>query len=264
VWNDRRESPTGWGRGVSAGGDAHGAAGGARSGDGGGSGCREERADGGPDGLPFGLLRADADHADRQARAARAAGPGWTVLDGAVRALSALGAGAGGGAGGDVRAGVSTRKVKAITEELCGHSFSASSISAINQRLDASLAQFADRTLGEAFPYLILYARYERVREAGVISSQAVLTAIGIDWDGRRQVLAVEMANRESRSSWRDFLLTLKARGLNGVEFVVADDHAGLREALPEAATSVAMCTSGATRSTTCRARACPRESGGR
>src|SRR5499426_1571474 len=120
--------------------------------------------------------------------------------------------------------GVSTRKVKAITEELCGHSFSASSISAMNQRLDASLAQFAGRPLAEAFPYLILDARYERVREAGVIVSQAVLIAIGIDWDGRRQVLAVELANRESRSSWRDFLLRLKARGLGGVEFVVADD----------------------------------------
>jgi putative transposase len=130
--------------------------------------------------------------------------------------------------------GVSTRKVKAITEELCGHSFSASSISAINQRLDASLAQFAGRPLAEAFPYLILDARYERVREAGVIASHAVLIAIGIDWDGRRQVLAVELANRESRSSWRDFLLALRARGLNGVEFVVADDHAGLRAALRE------------------------------
>ena len=82
--------------------------------------------------------------------------------------------------------------------------------------------------------YLILDARYERVREAGVIVSQAVLIAIGIDWDGRRQVLAVELANRESRSSWRDFLLGLKARGLHGVEFVVADDHAGLRAALRE------------------------------
>jgi transposase-like protein len=130
--------------------------------------------------------------------------------------------------------GVSTRKVKAITEELCGHSFSASSISAMNQRLDASLAQFAGRPLAEAFPYLILDARYERVREAGVIASQAVLIAIGVDWDGRRQVLAVELANRESRSSWRDFLLGLKARGLHGVEFVVADDHAGLRAALRE------------------------------
>ena len=82
--------------------------------------------------------------------------------------------------------------------------------------------------------YLILDARYERVRDAGVIVSQAVLIAIGIDWDGRRQVLAVELANRESRSSWREFLLGLKARGLHGIEFVVADDHAGLRAALRE------------------------------
>jgi transposase-like protein len=154
--------------------------------------------------------------------------------------------------------GVSTRKVKAITEELCGHSFSASSISAMNQRLDASLAQFADRPLAEAFPYLILDARYERVREAGVIASQAVLIAIGIDWDGRRQVLAVELAHRESRSSWRDFLLGLKARGLHGVEFVVADDHAGLRaalrEVLAEAAYQRCYVHFLRNRSTTCRA----------
>jgi putative transposase len=136
--------------------------------------------------------------------------------------------------------GVSTRKVKAITEELCGHSFSASAISAINKRLDESLAQFASRPLTEAYPYLILDARYERVREAGVIRSQAVLIAIGIDWEGRRSILAVDLANRESRSSWKEFLLALKQRGLSGVEFVVADDHAGLRaalrETLPEAA----------------------------
>jgi putative transposase len=73
-----------------------------------------------------------------------------------------------------------------------------------------------------------------------VIRSQAVLLAIGIGWDGRRSILAVELANRESRSSWRDFLLGLRQRGLSGVEFVVSDDHAGLRQAivevLPEAA----------------------------
>ena len=130
--------------------------------------------------------------------------------------------------------GVSTRKVKVITEELCGHAFSASAISAINQRLDESLAAFAGRPLAEPFPYLILDARYEKVREAGVVMSQAVLIAVGIHWDGRREILAVDMASRESRSSWRDFLLALKARGLNGVEFVVADDHAGLRAAIRE------------------------------
>ena len=130
--------------------------------------------------------------------------------------------------------GVSTRKVKAITEELCGHAFSASAVSAINKRLDESLEAFATRPLAEPFAYLILDARYEKVREDGVVMSQAVLIAIGIDWDGRRQILAVEMANRESRSSWKDFLLGLRRRGLNGVEFVVADDHAGLRAAVRE------------------------------
>jgi transposase-like protein len=124
--------------------------------------------------------------------------------------------------------GVSTRKVKAITEELCGHTFSASTISQINKGLDDSLARFANRRLEEEYPYLILDARYEKVREDAVIQSQAVLVAIGINWEGQRQVLAVELANRESRSTWKDFLVRLKERGLAGVEFVVSDDLAGL------------------------------------
>jgi putative transposase len=136
--------------------------------------------------------------------------------------------------------GVSTRKVKAITEELCGHSFSASAISRINADLDESLAQFASRRLEEPYPYLICDARYERVREGGVIRSQAVLIAIGINHEGYRCVLAVEAAARESASSWRDFLAGLRERGLSGVELVVSDDHPGLRkgiaEILPEAA----------------------------
>jgi len=135
--------------------------------------------------------------------------------------------------------GVSTRKVKAVTEELCGHEFSASSISAINRTLDEGLRAFAERRLDDAYPYVILDARYERIREGGVIVSQAVLVAIGIDWEGRRQILAVELANRESRSSWKDFLVGLRRRGLHGVQFAVSDNHAGLkaaiREALPEA-----------------------------
>jgi len=136
--------------------------------------------------------------------------------------------------------GVSTRKVKAITEALCGHEFSVSAISEINKRLDGELAAFAGRRLTEPYPYLILDARYERVREAGVIMSQAVQIAIGVDWEGRRNVLAVELANRESGSSWKAFLLGLRERGLHGVEYVVSDDHAGLkaaiREVLPQAA----------------------------
>jgi putative transposase len=115
--------------------------------------------------------------------------------------------------------GVSTRKVKAVTEQLCGHSFSASSVSEMNWTLDATLTAFATRRLDEPYPYLILDARYERAREGGVIANQAALIAIAVDADGHRQVLAVELANRESTSSWRDFLLGLKQRGLHGVEF---------------------------------------------
>ena len=100
--------------------------------------------------------------------------------------------------------------------------------------------EFAQRRLDEPYPYLILDARYERVREGGVIRSQAVLIAIGINTDGYRQILGVELASRESQTSWRDFLVALRERGLHGVEFVVSDDHQGLRkslmEILPEAA----------------------------
>lgn len=130
--------------------------------------------------------------------------------------------------------GVSTRKVAAITQELCGHEFSASSISTITARLETQLEQFSRRRLAEEFPYVVLDARYERVREGGVIVSRAILVALGIDWQGRRQVLAVECANRESQSSWREFLLQLKERGLTGVRFVVSDDHPGLKAAIRE------------------------------
>ena len=136
--------------------------------------------------------------------------------------------------------GVSTRKVQAITEQLCGHSVSASTVSRVREELAGHLAQFAERRLEEAYPYLVLDARYERVRDAGVVRSRAVLIAVGINEEGRRCVLGVELANRESVSSWRTFLEGLRARGLQGVEFVVSDDHAGLvqaiREICPEAA----------------------------
>jgi len=130
--------------------------------------------------------------------------------------------------------GVSTRKVKAVTEELCGHEISAATMSRLNQGLDEELEKFATRQLEEPYPYLILDARYEKVRENGVIRSQAVMIAIGVDWEGRRNILAVELANRESQSSWKDFCLGLKARGLSGVELVISDDHAGLRKAIAE------------------------------
>ncbi len=136
--------------------------------------------------------------------------------------------------------GVSTRKVKAVTEELCGHAFSASTVSSLNKKLDAELERFSSRQLEVEYPYLILDARYEKVRIDGVIRSQAVLVAIGINWEGRREVLGVELANRESLNRWKEFLEGLRHRGLKGVELVITDDHSGLKKAvaqiLPEAA----------------------------
>ena len=88
--------------------------------------------------------------------------------------------------------------------------------------------------MDEEYPYLVLDARYEKIREDGVIRSQAVMVAIGINWDGRRCVLAVELASRESQSSWKTFLEGLRERGMMGVQLVVSDDHAGLRKAIRE------------------------------
>lgn len=130
--------------------------------------------------------------------------------------------------------GVSTRKVAAITEELCGHEFSASSISALTARLDEQWRQFAERSLGGEFPCVILDARYEKVRAEGGVASRAVLVALGVDWEGRRQVLAVEVARKESTHGWKEFLLRLKERGLRGVYFVASDHHPGLKQAVNE------------------------------
>jgi putative transposase len=134
--------------------------------------------------------------------------------------------------------GVSTRKVKAITEELCGHEFSASAVSRVNKTLDENLKSFAERPLEEAYPYLLLDARYERVRENGVVHRRAVLIAIGINTNGQRNILAVELANRESTMSWSNFLERLIKRGLSGVEFVVSDHHEGLKSAITQKLTS--------------------------
>ena len=130
--------------------------------------------------------------------------------------------------------GVSTRKVKAITEELCGHAFSASAISAVNKTLDESLEKFAKRPLEEAYPYLVLDARYEKVREDGVIRSQAVQIAIGINERAGGRSWRWSWPTGKAQTSWKDFLLELKSRGLRGVEFVVSDDHPGLKRAIAE------------------------------
>lgn len=126
--------------------------------------------------------------------------------------------------------GVSTRKVSAIVEELCGHSVSSTQVSNCAAKLDSHLQAWRERPLG-AFPYLILDARYEKVRQAGSVLDCAVLCAIGIGPDGKRSVLGVSAALSEAEPHWRDFLSSLQARGLHGLKFIVSDAHAGLAAA---------------------------------
>lgn len=130
--------------------------------------------------------------------------------------------------------GVSPRKGKTITQELCGHAFSSATMRRLVGQLDAELAKFARRRLAEPYPDLVLDARYENGREDGAVRRPAVLVALGITGEGRRSVLAGELASRESVSSGQDWLTSLRQRSLHGVEFVVRDDPAGLRRAMQE------------------------------
>ena len=126
--------------------------------------------------------------------------------------------------------GVSTRKVSQITEELCGCEISSSDVSRATALLDEELAKWRNRPLG-CVKYLILDARYEKVREAGCVRDCALLVAIGIDEEGRRSVLGVSVSLSEAEVHWRDFLKSLLTRGLHGLELIVSDAHAGLKEA---------------------------------
>lgn len=128
--------------------------------------------------------------------------------------------------------GVSTRKVAAITEELCGTGFSKSQVSALTARLDADLTAWRERPLRGSYPYLCVDARYEHVRIDGHVVSQGVLVVAGVRDDGRREVLAVEVADTESEATYHDLFRRLKTRGLGGVALVTSDDHAGLRAAV--------------------------------
>ena len=130
--------------------------------------------------------------------------------------------------------GRSAHSLHRMTEELYRRSVSPSAITNLLQQLDRSLQAFAARPLLVPYCYLVLDARPVKVREDKLIQSQKVLAAVGVDADGRRQVLGVELADRVSRSIWREFLLGLRRRGLSGVEYVVCDVHAGLEGALHE------------------------------
>jgi len=122
--------------------------------------------------------------------------------------------------------GVSTRKVAAITERLCGTQVSASQVSRAAEQLDEMLEIWRNRPLGEVV-YLYLDARYEKVRQAGSVQDAAILMASGVKRDGKRSILGVSVSLSEAETHWRTFLEGLVDRGLHGVQLIVSDDHAG-------------------------------------
>jgi putative transposase len=129
--------------------------------------------------------------------------------------------------------GISTRKVKEVTEELCGTSFSKSLVSSLASHLDSELEGWRSRRLtAEAYPYVFVDARYEKARVDHRVVSQGVLIVSAIRDDGYREILGVEVADTESEATYHDLFRSLKARGLKGVELVVSDDHEGLKSAV--------------------------------
>lgn len=127
--------------------------------------------------------------------------------------------------------GVTTRKVAAVMQELCGLDVTSTQVSRAAQMLDAELSQWRERPLGE-IPYVFLDARYEKVRVNGVVVTCALLVAVGITPDGRRTILGLSVSLSEAEVHWRDFLASLQARGLHGIQLLVSDDHAGIQNAL--------------------------------
>lgn len=126
--------------------------------------------------------------------------------------------------------GVSTRKVNAIIEQLCGSQVSSTQVSRATQLLDDTLQEWRTRPLGVC-PYLYLDAHYEKVRDHGQIRDAAVLIASGVTPDGKRRILGVSVSLGEHEIHWRNFLQGLVSRGLSGVQLIVSDDHAGLKAA---------------------------------
>jgi transposase-like protein len=129
--------------------------------------------------------------------------------------------------------GVSTRKVKEVTEELCGTSFSKSLVSQLAGSLDSELEDWRDRRLeAEAYPYVFVDARYEKVRVDHKVVNRGVLVVSGVRDDGFREVLGVGVADTESEATYQELFRSLKRRGLSGVQLVVSDDHGGLKSAI--------------------------------
>ncbi len=126
--------------------------------------------------------------------------------------------------------GISTRKVTAVVEELCGLEVTSNQVSRTAAELDEQLNAWRNRPIGE-ITYLVLDARYEKLRHDGAVRSCALLTAIGIGPDGKRSVLGCSVKLSEAEPHWRKFLESLLKRGMHGLRLVVSDDHSGLRAA---------------------------------
>ncbi|MDF0668881.1 MAG: IS256 family transposase [Nitrospira sp.] len=126
--------------------------------------------------------------------------------------------------------GVSTRKVTAILEQLCGSDVSSTQVSRAAKLLDDALHAWRTRPLGEMC-YLYLDAHFEKVRDNGQIRDAAVLIASGVNPAGKREILGLSVALSEHELHWRTFLQSLVARGLGGVQLIISDDHAGLKAA---------------------------------
>lgn len=128
--------------------------------------------------------------------------------------------------------GVSTRRVSKVVEQLCGKSFSKSTVSAMCKKLDGAVEEFKNRPLGGDYPFLLLDATYFRVRENHRIVSKAFFIALAANGEGLREVIGFGLYDSESKETWREFLRGLKARGLKGMLLVTSDAHEGLRDAL--------------------------------
>jgi putative transposase len=135
--------------------------------------------------------------------------------------------------------GVSTRKVTAVMESLCGLEVTSTEVSRCAGLLDEQLEKWRNRPL-EHCPYLVLDARYENVRIDGTVRSCAVLIAAGVRDDGKRSLLGVSSSMSEAEVHWRTFLSSLKQRGLHGVQMITSDNHEGLKAALKAAFHGVA------------------------
>jgi len=129
--------------------------------------------------------------------------------------------------------GVSTRRVKKITTELCGREFSRQTVSRLAEGLDEQVEAWAERPLGAGdYPFLVLDAMQVKVRRQDAVRSTTVLLAVGISEAGQREILGLDVAFGETGEAWRRFIQQLKARGLSGVEVATSDAHEGLRQAL--------------------------------